>query len=87
MLKPCESDNLIFHIERCFEKLEAFKKIKIYEEILPICMYCKDIRDDTGKEPGKGEWLQLEAYLSRKSGVDISHGVCPKCYEKQCADL
>jgi len=86
LLKPCEPDELILRIERCLEKLMAFQKVKFYENILPVCMYCKNIRDDTGKEPGKGKWLRMEEYIHTKSGTDISHGCCPDCYEKHKDD-
>ncbi len=86
VLKPCRTDELILRIQRCIEKLMAFQKIKLYENILPVCIYCKNIRDDTATEPGKGEWLQMEEYIHKKSGTDISHGCCPACYEKHKDD-
>ncbi len=82
LLKPCESDELILRIQRCIEKLMAFQKVNFYEKILPVCIYCKNIRDDAGTEPGKGKWLQMEEYMHIKSGTDISHCCCPVCYEK-----
>jgi len=82
LLKPCDSDELIIRIERCLEKQEALQKIKIYENILPVCTYCKSIRDDdAGTDHGKGKWLRMEEYIHTKSGTDISHGCCPACYE------
>lgn len=81
LLKPCDADELILRIERVLEKQEALRKIKLYEKYLAICMYCKKIRDDTGKQWGTGKWLQLEDYLTRKSGVDFTHCCCPECYD------
>ena len=86
VLKPCESDELIIRIGRCLEKQEAFQKIKFYENILPVCMYCKSIRDDTGTEPGKGKWMRMEEYIHKKSGANISHGICLECFEKHKDD-
>ncbi|MFC1523413.1 sigma-54-dependent transcriptional regulator [Thermodesulfobacteriota bacterium] len=82
LLKPCDTDELLMRITRCLEKHEALKKIKVYENILPVCMYCKAIRDDTDTGPGKGKWMRLEEYLHRKNGTDISHSCCPRCFEK-----
>ncbi len=82
LLKPCDTDELLLRVERCLEKQEAFRKVKLYESILPVCMHCKSIRDDSGTEPGKGDWLRMEDYLHQKSGTDISHGCCPVCLEK-----
>ncbi|MCB2182626.1 MAG: response regulator [Desulfobulbaceae bacterium] len=85
LLKPCDVEELVLKIKRCLEKQEALNRIKIYENILPICMYCKNIRDDTGVEPGKGKWMSVEEYLHRKSGTTISHGCCHKCYNNVLA--
>jgi DNA-binding NtrC family response regulator len=79
LLKPCDAEELVLRMRRILEKQEALKKIKIYEKFLPICMYCKKIRDDTGTEWGAGKWLQLEDYLTQKSGVEFTHGCCPEC--------
>jgi DNA-binding response OmpR family regulator len=86
LLKPCESEELVIRLSRCLEKQAALQKVKFYENILPVCVYCKNIRDDTGTEPGKGKWLQMEEYIHTKSGTDISHGCCPECYEKHKYD-
>jgi len=58
------------------ELQQAFDEIKTLQGILPICSYCKKIRDD------KGYWNQVEAYVSQHSGAQFSHGICPECVEK-----
>jgi len=59
------------------EKLEkAQKEIKTLKGILPICVSCKKIRDDTGY------WQQLEVYVHEHSDADFSHGYCPECFER-----
>ena len=56
---------------------EAASHIKTLQSIiLPICSYCKKIRDD------KNYWQQLESYFAKYSHVRFSHGICPDCYEK-----
>ena len=42
---------------------------------LPICMYCKKIRDEEDR------WDAIEKYLAVHSDVDFSHGICPDCME------
>lgn len=86
LLKPCEADELIIRIQRCLERQESLRKIQLYENILPVCVYCKSIRDDSGTEPGTGKWLRMEEYLHTKSGVDLSHGICPACYHEHKDD-
>lgn len=86
LLKPCDTDELLMRITRCLEKQEAFQKVKLYENILPVCIYCKDIRDDTGTEPGEGKWMRMEEYLHRKSGIQSSHTYCPRCQDRALKD-
>lgn len=50
-------------------------RVKMLEGILPICAYCKDIRDE------QGQWEQIEQYVSQHSDANFSHGICPKCAE------
>ena len=71
-------------IDRVDRKNEKALIKSIFIQILEgiIFMHSKKIRDDTGTQHGAGRWLQLEEYLSRKSGADLSHGCCPECYEK-----
>lgn len=67
--------------EQTVELEEALEKVKLLSGIIPICAWCKKIRDDSGY------WDQLENYISEHSYADFSHGVCPECYEKQLKDI
>lgn len=87
ILKPCESEDLYFRVARCLEKLELKRKIKIYEDILPVCCVCKAIRDDAGKEPGAGKWTQMENYIRDKVGVGVTSTYCPGCAKKAREEL
>lgn len=82
ILKPCEPEEMHFRVSRCLEKLELRRKIKAYETILPVCCVCKKIRDDSGREPGTGEWLSVEQYMWTKAGLASSSTYCPACAEK-----
>ena len=83
-LKPCDADELVRTMERFFEKQEVFKKIKIYENIIPICMYCKNkIRDTSSTKSGVGKWMEIDEYLYNKCGAKLSHGCCPDCFDAQ----
>ena len=87
LLKPCEIDELLLRVKRGLEKRELQKKIALYENIFPVCAGCKKIRDDDGREPGSGEWLPMEIYIMRKTGIQPSHGLCPECVKKMRAEL
>ena len=82
LLKPCEPDEVYVRINNCLEKLVLKQKIKLYENILPVCCVCKKIRDDSGKEPGAGDWIAFEQYLEKETKIDITSGYCPDCAEK-----
>ncbi len=82
--KPCDTDELLFRISRCFAKQELLRKIAVYEKFLPVCSYCNKIRDDQYGEHGKGRWYSPEEYFKKAKGVvRVSHGCCPDCYADQ----
>ena len=72
--------------EKVAELESMLSYVKRLEGILPVCIYCKNIRDDTGTEPGKGKWMRMEEFLLHKSGTFVSHGCCPQCFEKHIDD-
>jgi tetratricopeptide (TPR) repeat protein len=55
---------------------EALSQVKQLQSLLPICSYCKSIRDDDNY------WQSVEGYISKNTGTEFSHGICPGCYEK-----
>jgi len=85
--KPCDIDELLCRMSNCFTKQEMQRKIAFYENILPVCCYCRKIRDDLQGEPGKGYWYSLEDYLVKTKGVNVSHGCCPDCYTEQIKEV
>lgn len=87
LLKPCEDEEIYFKISNLLEKQDLRRKIKIYEKILPVCSVCKNIRDDTGKVHGSGDWMSLEKYVCKKSGMEFSHTYCPVCKKKVLEEL
>jgi len=58
----------------------ALDQIKTLQGILPICSFCKQIRND------QGAWQRLEEYIQHHSEAEFSHGVCPKCAQKHYPD-
>jgi DNA-binding response OmpR family regulator len=82
LLKPCEPEEIFFRVKKCFERMELEKKVKLYENILPVCCVCKKVRDDMVSEPGKGRWVQIEDYLLKKGKVEVTSTYCPECAKK-----
>ena len=62
--------------DRVRELESALQKVKQLQGLLPICSYCKKIRND------QNYWEQVEGYLSKASDVRFSHGICPECFKK-----
>ena len=87
ILKPCEPEEMYFRASKCLEKLELKRKLKLYEDILPVCCVCKKIRDDSGMAPGKGNWIQMENYMKDKGGVGITSTFCPECAKKEKEEI
>lgn len=79
ILKPCEPEEMYLRVSHCLEKLELKRKVKIYEDILPVCCVCNKIRDDSGREPGTGQWMSIYKYMRDKAKVDITSTYCPEC--------
>jgi phosphoserine phosphatase RsbU/P len=61
---------------RVRELEDALAQVNQLQGLLPICTYCKRIRDD------KNHWHQVETYVKSHSEAEFSHGVCPGCWEK-----
>ena len=60
--------------ERVHALEAALEQIKQLQTLLPICSYCKSIRDD------QNYWQTLETYFAKHSDMQFSHGICPDCY-------
>jgi len=59
---------------------EAVGELKVLSGLLPICAWCKKIRDD------RGYWSRIEAYLSARTEAQFTHGICPDCTEKMMSE-
>ncbi len=57
------------------------KEVQMLEGLLPICSWCKKIRD------AQSEWQPMEKYISERSPAEFSHGICPDCMQKHYGDL
>ena len=57
------------------ELQSALAEVKVLSGLLPICSYCKKIRNDSGY------WSQIEAYIGEHSHANFSHGICPGCMQ------
>jgi hypothetical protein len=52
---------------------KALKEVQTLSDLLPVCAWCKRIRDD------QGYWSQVDAYLQKHTSIGVTHGICPDC--------
>lgn len=73
----------IFHALRRAELdlRAALEHITLFSGLLPICSYCKRIRN------GQGGWEQVETYIREHTAAEFSHGICPDCLEKVMREM
>lgn len=63
-----EREALLHELQRAHAEVSAL------QAFLPICSYCKSIRD------GHDYWESVEAYLAKRTKAQLTHGICPNCY-------
>ncbi len=66
-----EREALVAELQRALTEVQALR------EILPICSYCKSVRDD------QNYWHSVENYLAKQTNSRVSHGICPGCMASQ----
>ena len=74
--KPVDMEELTARLRVAERILTLRTVVKQLEGLLPICSYCKKIRDE------KDTWQPIEGYISTRTEATFSHGVCPSCIEK-----
>lgn len=68
--------------EKLIKELQkALENVKTLKGLIPICAWCKKIRND------EGYWIKLETYLKEHTEADFSHSICPDCYEKMKKEI
>jgi len=62
------------------EIVDSVLRVKKLSGLLPICAWCKKLRDD------EGYWKSVEEYISEHTKAEFTHGMCPECYNKHLAE-
>lgn len=76
LTKPLDLAELWTRLRVAERILRYTTQVRQLEEMLPICSYCKKIRDD------QNYWQQIEGYIGERTGSDFSHSICPDCYQR-----
>lgn len=81
LMKPVDVRELKMRLHVAARILSYATQVQELQSFLPICGYCKKIRDD------QNYWQQIEQYLHERTGAAFSHGVCPDCYQQQVVPM
>jgi CheY-like chemotaxis protein len=76
LTKPLVIDELWNRLRVAERILRYATQVRQLEELMPICSYCKKIRDD------QNYWQQIEGYINERTGSEFSHSICPDCYQR-----
>jgi len=74
--KPIDVQELWMRLHVAERILKYTTRVRQLEQLLPICSYCKKVRDD------HNYWQQIENYIKARTGSEFSHSVCPDCYQR-----
>jgi CheY-like chemotaxis protein len=77
LTKPLDREAILMRLNVAERILEFTTQIRALKELIPICMYCKRVRDDSNY------WDQVEHYIHEHTGSNFSHGICPQCFDQQ----
>lgn len=81
LTKPLDRDAILMRLRVAERILEFTTQIRALKELIPICMYCKRVRDDANY------WDQVESYIHLHTGSSFSHGICPDCFTQHVGDF
>jgi sigma-B regulation protein RsbU (phosphoserine phosphatase) len=77
LTKPIDRDAIRMRLGVAERILKYTAEIRRLKELIPICVYCRKVRDE------HDYWERVETYIQRETGSRFSHGACPACCEKE----
>lgn len=79
LTKPIDREALRMRLRVAERILQFTAEIRQLKELIPMCVYCRKVRDEDDY------WEQVETYIQKETGSRFSHGACPECCEKEMA--
>ncbi len=76
LTKPLNPTDLWLRLRVAERIIHCASRVRQLEGLLPICSYCKKIRND------RDYWQQIEGYFREQTGARFSHSICPDCYQR-----
>ena len=88
LIKPYSHGEMIARVNACLQERAARRaKRSADTPILSICSDCKKIRSVPSKNQAPPTWVTIEHFLSQTLECELSHGICPDCYQQKMAEL
>lgn len=81
LTKPIDREALQMRLRVAERILQFTAEIRQLKELIPICVYCRKVRDE------EDYWEQVETYIQKETGSRFSHGACPSCCAEEMAKL
>lgn len=81
LTKPLDREAIRMRLRVAERILQYTAEIRQLQELIPICVYCRKVRDE------HDYWDQVENYIQKETGSRFSHGACPECYDKEIERL
>ena len=81
LTKPLDRPAIRMRLRVAERILRYTTEIRQLKDMIPICSYCRKIRDDDNY------WQMVETYINKETGSNFTHGICPACHEKLLEEL
>jgi CheY-like chemotaxis protein len=81
LTKPLDREAIRMRLEVGERILKYTAEIRKLKELIPICIYCRKVRDEYDC------WDQVESYIQKATGTRFSHGACPECFDQELSQL
>ena len=81
LTKPLDREAIRIRLRVAERILKCTAEIRQLQEMIPICTYCRKVRDE------HDYWDMVESYIQKETGSRFSHGACPECLEKELKQL
>ena len=81
LTKPLDREAIRMRLRVAERILTYTEQIRQLQEMIPICVYCRKVRDE------HDYWDLVESYIQKETGSRFSHGACPQCYDKEMENL
>jgi len=78
---------VLLHLSYASRLLKKERRVRVLEGLLPICAYCKKIREAGKPAEDRSAWHEMEHYLSTMGDASFTHGMCPDCYDRFIEEL